>query len=179
MKKVQQVFTKGVNRRINRQQSAPDRLHTLQNARITKRGDTLAVSRIEGFEEWPIAPEEVLAIIAKPASFNTIDYQTDTRLRFVDEIENIVDFYNFEGNVENKSAVVTGENFVVRKITLLNFTEGVTTGDRLPRNPKVLSLLQFTDGLQTSDLQDNINFTNFIQLNFVEEVVTKDTPLCG
>ncbi|HSH25163.1 MAG TPA: hypothetical protein VLA13_06460, partial [Massilibacterium sp.] len=43
-------FTKGIDQRIHPERGREDRLHRLQNARLQERGETLQVSRIQGYQ---------------------------------------------------------------------------------------------------------------------------------
>lgn len=177
MKKVTQTFTKGINKRFDRSQSAPDRFDTLQNARIFKRGDTLDVSRIQGYEKFPILERvAALAGLARPSQYNTDDFQKGYLEEFVDGVW----VFDTPSNIGNlRDVMVAGEVFLVAKKVpnefSLEFTEQVTTGDRL-RRPRIAPVLQFVDGVEIG--ADNLNNNIFNRLSFVEGVDIRDTPLC-
>jgi hypothetical protein len=181
MKKVTQTFSKGVNRRIARDQSTPERLHTLQNARLFKRGETLYVGRIDGYRSWPDEEIESLAVFAGPASFDTTTFQRGYRIEFVDEIGIDEDqpIYPIDRFAQPLDSVRFGEEFnqFKNKNPLFQFTEGVSVGDRLPRTPRVAPILRFTDGVAV-DNNDVFTYNSFLRLSFVDGVTLKDTPLC-
>jgi hypothetical protein len=169
MKKVQQVFAKGINRRIPKDQSAPDRLHTLQNARIYQKGDTLHVTRIKGTGDWPIHENtDPIAVLAFPASFDTTGYQRGFRYRLshfalVDE-----SFPKTFGE-----DIIMGEDFWFSVRTLkFNFVEPVRVNEK--ETVRAREVQRFVDSTQVGE---NLNNTNFVRFSFVEGVATSDTPL--
>jgi hypothetical protein len=169
MKKVQQVFTKGINRRIPKEQSAPDRLHTLQNARIYQKGQTLYVTRIQGSGDWPIIEDtNPLAVIAFPASFDTTGYQRGIRLRINQFL--IVDDLTPKVFGEN---VLMGEEFWFNtRPTVLRFGESVDTQDT--NVGRMRPVLRF---IESQEIDDNQTNRNLIKLSFTEGVSTSDTPI--
>jgi hypothetical protein len=192
MKKVQQVFAKGINKRVAKDQSSPERLHVLKNARIFKRGDTLYVSRIEGYQHWAdLTPIEPLDLDFKEGAFNTTDFKNLYKLRFTEEVT-----LNEETNLgsDRTEFVATGELFSVRVIPILKFVEGLSVTDTTPQagelttdeliglpqfkalfNAKIQPKLEFVEGI---NLNDNTEIPSTFTLSFVEGVDIVDSPLC-
>jgi hypothetical protein len=182
MKKVTQTFTKGINQRIDRSGSSPDRFQTLQNARIFKRGDSLDVARIEGYERWPLVDsEQHLASTARPADFDTDDFQRGFFLSFTEGVRTFdADYIPQDLELPFAPELVFIEDLLrIAKRSTLQLTDGVQVGDRLPRRPRIQPLLNFVDGLEISSVGDNLSFNAFVRLSFTDGVEVRDTPICG
>lgn len=176
MKKVTQTFTKGVNRRIPRDQSASDRLHTLQNARIYKRGESLHVSRIEGYRDWPLLENtDSIAATTVLGQWETDNAQRGYRLEFSDGVGiNDVVFDRLRG--EFADAMFTEEQFKVFVRPKLIFIEGVQVGVLIQRAPRKQPRLIFVEGVNIDDNETNNTFGS---LSFTDGIEVRDTPLCG
>lgn len=194
MKKVQQVFAKGINKRVAKDQSSPERLHALKNARIFKRGDTLYVSRIEGYQHWAdLTSVDSLDLDFKDGEFDTSDFKRLYKLRFTEELT-LKEENNLAFDGEAKEFISTGELFSLNVIPILSFVEGLTVTDTPPQavglsaeelqgllqfkaffNAKLQPKLEFVEGI---NLNDNTEIPSTFTLSFVEGVDIVDSPLC-
>lgn len=167
-------FLKGISKSFDILFSQdPERLYTLQNARLIKRGEMGFVSRIEGFVQL-FSPQKYnnLDVLPVEGTVDATNYTKGYRLFFNDDLfineelpildaPGIVDFVKlneeFLKNIrftENKIRVFTDtvntkENVVKRKIPILKFvsTVTVTSTIRIPNR----TILEFTDTVEVFD----------------------------
>lgn len=199
MKSVIHRFLKGINRRFNPFYSDdPNRVYTLQNARLLKRGETGFISRIKGYLQFhsPTKYRDPKSLLAVEGKVDTTGYKKGYRVKIVEEI-NLGESFPFapEGIFVNEIVTTfverppfvtsidssgVSEKFLFNTIKLLsNVTPNsieqdnniLTVGEFMVARP--IFALRFTEEINASD-QDTFDVPVYTTLKFTEEIRASD-----
>lgn len=166
-------FIKGISKSFDILFSQnPERLYTLQNARLLKRGEFGFVSRIKGFVQW-FSPKQYdnLDLLSVKGQLDTTEYQKGYRIFFINTIKLVesfpltIDLSNIIHSIDieefflsnlatNPSdnfteTILFKENFVKRRIPYLKFNDTISVFDTL--NLPIRTTLTFNETVSVFD----------------------------
>jgi len=178
LRETRQNFDKGLNERLPNDRQTPDRLGKLQNARLTKRGQTLSVSRMEGavallnYEDGPyVLVKDNLSVAGE---LNTDGYSRGYLRSFVDSVT--LQEENSPGaDPQNLShSVQIEELFRVKVIPLKEYSDYVGLKETFVA--KRLRVLSFSDAVSLTDI---VTIPNRFTLTFEDSVdILAYDPVC-
>lgn len=178
MRETRQIFDKGLNERLPRDRQTPDRLGKLQNARLTKRGQTLFVSRMEGavgllnYQDQPyVVVKDNLSV---EGELNTAGYNRGYLVRFTDSVGVVEDNSAGVDLSDIQHSISLTDTFTYKVIPLKEFMDYAGVGETFL--VKTLPVLRFIDSVEASDTLTNPNrFT----LTFSDSVdILAYDPVC-
>lgn len=178
MRETRQIFDKGLNERLPRDRQTPDRLGKLQNARLTKRGQTLFVTRMEGaigllnYQDQPyVVVKDNLSV---EGELNTTGYNRGYLIRFTDSVGLIEDNTAGVDLSDIQHSVTIEDKFVYKLIRLQEFMDYAGVGETFL--VKTLPVLRFIDAVGTAD---TVTIPSRFTLTFSDSVdVLAYDPLC-
>lgn len=178
MRETRQIFDKGLNERLPRDRQTPDRLGKLQNARLTKRGQTFFVSRTEGALKLHNYPDESYSLVDDNLSvegqINTSGYQRGYLIRFSDEVELDEENSVARGPSDITHFVTLADTFAYKVIPLQEYLDYVGVGETFL--VKTLPVLRFIDAVSAVD---TITIPNRFKLIFSDSVdILAYDPVC-
>ena len=175
MKSIIHRFLKGVNRRFNPFYSDdPNRIHTLQNARLLKRGETGFISRIKGYLQL-LSPKKYAdskALLAVEGQTNTTNFVKGYRYKLEDNINVKDSLTDTSNNQVLADPVFWQEEFTLTTTTTesSNISESIKVFDFFRLNN--LPVNTITD--VPIGISDTITLGVIPVLNFVESVETNE-----
>lgn len=201
MRNTIQTFLKGVNRRSPVDRQEPDRVFTLQNARLFQRDATSYVVRIEGFVDFLPQTEltEAKDLTVVSGETDTTNYTKGYRISFLEKVEvdeetnltaldKLVDRVRLEeiiklNLIKKQIFGYTADSEITGLLTNKNESVGFSTGE-VEIKDDVIQLkeyfrigknykLQFTEPIV---VRETFFTPNRITLTFVEGVNVVDEP---
>jgi hypothetical protein len=178
LRETRQIFDKGLNERLPGDRQTPDRLGKLQNARLTKRGQTFFVSRMEGaigllnYQDQPyVVVKDNLSV---EGEMNTTGFNRGYLVRFTDSV-GIDEDNNLGVDLSDiKHSVTLEDKFVFKVIPLQEFMDYAGVSETFL--VKTLPVLRFVDAVSTAD---TVTIPNRFTLTFSDSVdVLAYDPLC-
>lgn len=166
MKQTLAIFLKGINRSFDIRFGAdPERLYTLKNARISKRGNVGFVTRIKGFLQWFSPKEyETTSLLKVKGQVNTESYTKGYRI-FINEVINVYSPYHFvdwPGNLPLFDDLIKLEdNFFNRVISPLYFSDTLQITEFFRR--VIIPKFLFSDDVE---LQSYFRVSNIVRIQF-------------
>jgi hypothetical protein len=175
LRETRQIFEKGLNERISRDRQTPDRLGKLQNARLSKRGQTLFASRMEGADEWHSVNEEDYVLVLDQSGVTGEHDVTTYKKGWLIRFEEVVDIGEFSPRIVTDiitEFVRVDELFFSKKRESPNFIEFLTVKEAFKL--KAFPVIHLSDSLSVADF---LTLPTRIPLTFIDSVEVVDRDL--
>lgn len=162
-------FLKGINRRFSILFSDdPERVYTLQNARLIKRGQTGFITRIKGYLQWfsPKKYEKPFELLAVKGKVDTSKYKKGYKISFVDSVvlnESSLTPFN------NVDKVFIQDSFLSWFIENQKYLENIDIVEQF----RIYTLKQFSF-VDIVNVNDQATIPNRTTISFVDNIQMTD-----